>query len=187
MEKKLSELTSLDIYLNGMSPEKREQVLDGYCDNYKLQGPLKSWGIFSEHFRERLKSYKIQSELDQLKLIGKNYNWVNDLEDIFTDVDYDAIILTNEHQEIQWVSEGFTDMTGYSKKYAMEKTPRFLQGSETRQDAKTRIRENLKKGIIFEEEIINHKKDGTVYTCHVQMFPLKHLNKTYFLALETEL
>ncbi|MBY0427567.1 MAG: PAS domain S-box protein [Cytophagales bacterium] len=54
-----------------------------------------------------------------------------------------AVIVTDTEQTIQWVSSYFHKMTGYTPEEAIGKKPRFLQGPETSQTDKEKIRFHL--------------------------------------------
>jgi len=110
---------------------------------------------------------------------------VNDINKAFEINDYEALIITDSNQNIIWVNNGFTQMTGYSKTFALNKTPRFLQGDKTSIYAKKRIRQNISKNKPFREVIVNHKKDGSTYKCEVKILPLFNKNETtHYMAFE---
>ena len=100
--------------------------------------------------------------------------------------DYEAIIATDLNRKIIWVYNGFSEMTGYSKRLALDKTPTFLQGEKTSSKTKERIRQKLKLNKPFKEVIINYKKDKTPYRCEVQIIPLYKDGTTHFMALEKQ-
>ena len=75
-------------------------------------------------------------------------------------------------------------MTGYSKKFAINKTPNFLQGENTLKTTKKRIRTKLELLKPFTEVITNYRKDKTPYKCEVKIIPLYKEKVTHFLAIE---
>ena len=75
-------------------------------------------------------------------------------------------------------------MTGYSKKYALHKTPSFLQGEATQGLTRNRIRKKLELLKPFTEVIVNYRKDNTPYKCEVKIIPLYKDKVTHFLAIE---
>ena len=54
----------------------------------------------------------------------------SELESKIYNYDYDALVLSDKAHKIIWVSDGFKDMTGYTKKFAVGKKPSFLQGEK---------------------------------------------------------
>ena len=105
---------------------------------------------------------------------------------IFSEHDFEAIVITNRHQKIQWVNNGFTKMTGYSKKYAINKRPTFLQGKLTSDKTREVIRKHIHANKPFKEIIVNYRKDKTPYKCEISVFPLYNEKTTHFVALERE-
>ena len=93
-------------------------------------------------------------------------------------------MLTNASKKILWVNNGFTEMTGYSKPQTINRNPSFLQGENTSEEVKKRIREKIQNEEPFIEEIINYRKNGSEYNCEVRIFPLSGNSSMHFLALE---
>jgi hypothetical protein len=77
-------------------------------------------------------------------------------------------------------------MTGYTKKEAINRTPRFLQGENTSLKAKKNIKQQLKSNTPFKEVIINHKKDNSSYKCEVKIYPLYNKETTHYIAFEKQ-
>lgn len=149
--------------------------------------PLMSWDIFSNFLDNQSNEARKLRDLDTLLLFHDKFNWSSDIQSIFADNDYKALILTDENQKILWVNDGFKAMTGYDKKYAVNKTPRFLQGTETKPATRKRIRKKIMADKPFEDIITNHRKDSTTYKCEVKIYPLKTTKTTHFIAFEKEL
>lgn len=80
-------------------------------------------------------------------------------------------------------------MTGYAANYSKGKRPSFLQGNATSKNTVDTINENLKTGASFKETVVNYRKNGDVYNCDIEIYPLKNSNNdtTHFLALEKEI
>ncbi len=99
-----------------------------------------------------------------------------------------AIIITDTHQNITWTSRGFVRMTGYTYYEAFHQKPSFLQGPKTLQITRSKIRETLQAGKVFEGDIVNYRKSGSVYTCCVTILPIlnNHNQLVNFIALEEE-
>ena len=101
-----------------------------------------------------------------------------------------AVVITDAVGRIEWVNEGFTKMSGYSKDEVIGKTPgSILQVSGEGNLAKSHMREQIHAGKGFETEIINHAKSGRAYLVHIECQPLldKHGTLTGFMALERDI
>ncbi|TGV04656.1 PAS domain-containing protein [Flavivirga rizhaonensis] len=153
-----------------------------------LQGPLKCWDIYSMHLAKQATNFNKQIEIETLKIFKNKFNWFLDIEALITNNQFEALVLTNFEQEIQWVNKGFTKMTGYSFKYTIGKTPNFLQGKNTSPTTLNNMRNYLKRGTHFKESIVNYRKNGEMYNCSIEVYPLRDGNNTitHLLALEKE-
>ena len=184
MTKNLNNMMCLDIYLSLLNKEELEAV--NYEPKFEeIQTmPLMSWDIYSDHHFNQLKELKRAQDILQVKTLGYKLNWNVDINNLFQEEDFEAIVITDLEQKIIWVNDGFTEMTGYSKKEALNKTPRFLQGPETNMGTKERIRTRLAGIEPFKEVITNYKKNRSPYACEVKIFPLYNERTTHYIALE---
>jgi PAS domain S-box-containing protein len=148
--------------------------------------PLISWDFHSISFNKQLLEGQRQQDILKVVHLAEKYHWQNDIQSIFKENQFEALLLTNDQQRIVWVNDGFTAMTGYLKKDVVNKTPRILQGTETSATSKERIRKKLQADLPFTEIITNYKKDGLTYKCEVKIFPLKKGATTHYLALERQ-
>ena len=74
--------------------------------------------------------------------------------------------------EIVYVNEGFCRMTGYAREEVIGKTPRILQGPKTDRSELDRLRRHLSSGEPFDGELVNYRKDGSVYVIEWYVVPL---------------
>lgn len=144
--------------------------------------PLMSWDISNPILS--LKS-RTKEDLKLLSDLSKVNNWEVDFAKELA-VSYQTLVLTDLQQTILWVNAGFQTMTGYAADYAIGKKPAFLQGANTSEKVKSRIREKLSTGNRVSETITNYKKNGLAYDCLITIIPLLDSNQviTHYLALE---
>lgn len=179
-------MAGLDIYMSSTTNEENNPKTSEIPSiSYKTM-PLISWDIYMENYSDMLVEATKKGELKQVTNLAKKYNWQNDLDLAFSEHEYEALIITDINQNIIWVNEGFSAMTGYSQKFALHKTPNFLQGAQTSMETKKRIRKKIKQNKPFKEIIINYKKDKTPYTCEVNIIPLHNNKTTHFIAFEKQ-
>lgn len=157
--------------------------------NVKKTGipPLLCWDIYYPFYQEMLKKASVNVDFQAILKFLAKFNFETNLKEILNNHSYLALVLTDETQKILWVNNGFSEMTGYSKSFAINRTPGFLQGKNTSEEVKSRIRKKVEKKEPFKEVLINYRKDGSVYNCEVLTFTLKGNSTTYFLALEREI
>ena len=95
-----------------------------------------------------VREFQKKNDLAHLKAILKDSLTTALTQKVFEE-DYEALVLTKANQSIVWVSDGFKDMTGYSKTFAIGKRPKFLQGEETSSATRKQLREGLAKNHVL--------------------------------------
>lgn len=101
-----------------------------------------------------------------------------------------AVIITDAKGKIEWVNDAFTDITGYTLQETMGKTPgSLLQGKDTNLATVAEIREKIRNGIAFTNEIFNYKKNGETYWLRINAQPVYDNagNLTQFFAIEEDI
>ena len=184
MKNNLTNMKCLDIYLSGLNKDEYDEIKPKIEISKAKIMPLISWDIFMDSYNRRLIEVKKRIEMQQVFSYAKKFNWKNDLNLTFSENDYEALIVTDKNQNIIWVNDGFTSMTGYSKQFAINKTPEFLQGKETSVNTKNRINKKILTDKPFKEIIVNYKKDKTSYLCEIKIIPLYNEGVTHFIAFE---
>lgn len=186
MAKKLNGMMCLDIYLSSLDAQELEHIDDDMNSKNVKTMPLLSWDIYSDYQFSQLKELKRAQDILKVKRFAQKLNWKLDINELFKDEHFEAIVVTDVHQKIIWVNDGFTEMTGYSKSDAINKTPGFLQGPKSSLEVKERIRTKLLGIEPFKEIITNYKKNKDAYECEVKIFPLYNEKTTHFIALEKQ-
>ena len=74
-----------------------------------------------------------------------------------------AIVITDSEGLVIWVNQAFIRMTGYSAAEALQRDMSFLKSGL--HDAKfyLELRETISAGLVWQGEMINQRKDGTLY------------------------
>ncbi len=157
------------------------------CDTFSEFSPATPLSAAYE-FMEISRNDK--SEYTVLEDFAQSRNWKFDLNKIkrFLQDRNNTIVVTCEKEKIQWVSKGFTRMTGYGAKEAIGQFPRFLQGSETALKAKEAIRSKINIEEKYSGKIVNYRKNGELYLCKVDILPVYDDNDSLvnFIAFEHE-
>ncbi|MCC9645059.1 PAS domain S-box protein [Rhodopirellula sp. JC740] len=84
-----------------------------------------------------------------------------------------GVIITDNERRITWVNEGFTRITGYTLEEVVGKVPgRILQCEQTDSNTVNQIRSALNAKEGFCGELLNKKKDGTLYWVYLDIQPL---------------
>jgi len=107
----------------------------------------------------------------------------------------DVVIVTtagtsdDPEQRIVYVNQAFENLTEYSKEDVIGKSPRLLQGKETSEETRKKMRIALQKRESIQVEILNYSKSGREYWLDVRLFPLKNAENevTHFVAIERDI
>ena len=106
-------------------------------------------------------SQQLTQEYEQLSLVANN-----------TD---NSVVIADQQGRIKFVNQGFTRLTGYTADEALGNKPgHLLQGPDTDPAAVQRIRQKLKGGTSFYEEILNYRKSGESYWISLTINPIKN-------------
>ncbi|HEY3767202.1 MAG TPA: PAS domain S-box protein [Candidatus Angelobacter sp.] len=85
----------------------------------------------------------------------------------------EAIVITDASGNIRYVNPAFTRITGYTSQEVMGQTPRILK-SDMHDDAfHDNVWRTIRAGNIWNGELINRRKDGSLYTEETTITPLR--------------
>src|SRR3989344_1498029 len=103
---------------------------------------------------------------------------------ILADASPQPILIANEDIEIEYVNAAWEDQFGYSLDEVKGENPRILQSGRTLRDVYTRMWAALGSEKIFQsDEIIDKKKDGTLFNLLTTVIPLKRNNRLYYVQI----
>ncbi|MDZ7843461.1 MAG: GAF domain-containing protein [Anaerolineales bacterium] len=84
-----------------------------------------------------------------------------------------AIMITDDEGSILWTNPAFTDLTGYEEEEILGKTPGFLKSGRQDDDFYSQFWATIKAGNVWQGEMVNRKKNGSLYTERMTVTPLK--------------
>ena len=186
MKRDLANMMCLDIYVTSLPEDKCNSVKEQIQKVTYKPTSLTSWDIHQQHFNKLSNILSVEKDLQEIKKMATLFQWKNDIDSIIKNNDFEALVVTDLSKKIIWVNNGFSKMTGYSKKHILHQRPQFLQGESTSEYSREKIRTKLLKNKPFKEIIVNYKKDKSPYYCELHIFPLYNKETTHFLALEKE-
>ncbi len=98
-----------------------------------------------------------------------------------------GIVITDRRGTIEWVNQAFSVLTGYTLEETIGKNPRDLVNSG-KQDKSfyKNLWSTILAGEVWHGELINRRKDGSLYTEEETITPLKNVDGviTHFIAIK---
>ncbi len=85
----------------------------------------------------------------------------------------DGIVVTDTNGKIQYVNPGFTAMTGYTSEEVVGRNPRILKSGRHYPAFYKDLWNTIRSGRVWHGEVINRRKDGTLYNEEMQIAPVK--------------
>lgn len=90
----------------------------------------------------------------------------------------DAIIITDKTGVVQYVNPGWQKLNGYASSEVVGKKPSVLKSNRTNRTIYKHLWEHLDKGLPYSsDDVINRRKDGSLYAARISVFPVKENNK----------
>lgn len=99
-----------------------------------------------------------------------------------------SIILTDKAGKILFANKAFCVMTGYALEEVLGKTPHFLKSGEHVAAFYQELWKTILAGRVWEGEIINRRKDGTLYTEEMTITPIRGADGevSHFIAIKKD-
>ncbi len=100
-----------------------------------------------------------------------------------------AVVITDIDGSIIWVNKAFTTLTGYSFKEAIGQNPRILKSGKHPESFYKKLWDTVLSGKVWKKEIINKRKDGTLYQEENTITPVldKNGNISRFIAIKQDI
>jgi len=100
-----------------------------------------------------------------------------------------AIVIADREGRITWVNPAFTRLTGYTAQEAAGENPRFLRSGKHDEAFYRNLWETILSGQAWYGEVINRRKDGSLYT-EEQMITPVHDERgaiSHFIAIKQDI
>jgi PAS domain S-box-containing protein len=100
-----------------------------------------------------------------------------------------AIFITDSQGIILWVNPAFTSLTGWSPEETIGKTPAFLKSGNHDGDFYRELWETIRAGRVWQGEMVNRRKDGSLYTEEMTITPVRDSagNISRFVAIKQDI
>lgn len=84
-----------------------------------------------------------------------------------------SVLMTDTNGVIFFVSPGFEKLTGYRSQEVIGNTPQILKAGFHNQEFYERLWGTIKAGNVWDGEVINRRKDGSLFTAHLTITPIR--------------
>ncbi len=100
-----------------------------------------------------------------------------------------AVVLADSQGAILWVNRAFTHMTGYAAEEAIGRNPRILRSGEQDAAFYRLLWNTITAGEVWHGEIVNRKKDGSLYPEEMTIAPVRSQSGTisHFVAIKQDI
>jgi PAS domain S-box-containing protein len=161
---------------------------DEACAKYSQERDLKKVPVFSWDFHnEFINELKISfSDSNDLYSIARENKWLNYNWDYKKHLQEEVIVVTDTNLKIVFASQNISQMNGYKKAEVLGKSPKMFHGLNTDKKISGEIREAIQLQVPFEKTVLNYKKNGETYLCHIKGFPIFNTKGalSHFIAFE---
>ncbi len=101
----------------------------------------------------------------------------------------DAVVITDLAGTIQYVNPAFECLSGYSKEEALGANPRILKSGKQPPELYQDLWRTITRGAVWKGQMVNKRKDGTLFTEEVTISPVRDANERIigFLAVKRDL
>lgn len=99
-----------------------------------------------------------------------------------------AIVITDADGTISWVNPAFTELTGYTRDEAIGASPRVLRSGKHPKEFYRGMWETIRAGKIWHDELVNRRKDGTLYDEEMTITPVTEGESeiTHYVAIKQD-
>ena len=100
-----------------------------------------------------------------------------------------GIVITDRAGVILWVNPAFTRLTGYTAAEAVGQKPHVLKSGAHEPAFYQKLWETVTSGEVWEGEIVNRRKDGTLYTEQMTITPVRDSTGviSHFIAIKQDI
>jgi PAS domain S-box-containing protein len=100
-----------------------------------------------------------------------------------------GIIITNQEGHIIWANPAFTLLSGYSKAEILGQNPRIWKSEVQDAGFYQQLWKTILSGEVWSGEIVNRRKDGTLYTEEMTVTPVRdpHGAIRHFIAIKQDI
>src|SRR5664279_416226 len=99
-----------------------------------------------------------------------------------------SIVITDNQGTILWTNPAFSQLTGYGSEESLGKNPRLLKSGKQDSALYTNMWATITSGNVWHGEVVNRRKDGSLYTEEMTITPVHISNGgiTHYVAVKQD-
>ncbi|WP_255192799.1 PAS domain-containing sensor histidine kinase [Natronobeatus ordinarius] len=117
---------------------------------------------------EKLGGWSSNADADAAERRGRDLSWFRRA----VESSGHAVYMTSPAGVIEYVNPAFEKLTGYPAEETLGETPRILKSGERDEPYYEALWETIRAGEVWEEEIVNSRKNGEQYTAYQTIAPV---------------
>ena len=180
---------TIETFNNLIHPDDKDRN-DSIVDDYLSKGDWSNY--FESEFRlrskdsgwrwmlSRGKGVEVDEKGEPLLLIGANFDITTrkeaeeqlNLQSAALNAAANGIVITDPEGRIQWVNPAYTNLTGYTLEEVVGQNPRISKSGKHDQSFYKKMWETITSGQVWQGEMINKRKDGTLYPEEMTITPV---------------
>lgn len=131
----------------------------------------------------------LKTQIEDLQYVLKEQNKIINLYGEILNSSSISTLITDETGKIIWVNNTFLETTGYSYNEVINKNPRILKSGEHNSKYYKNMWSTISSGNVWKGELINRKKDGTIYNEKSVITPILNKNNkiTHYVATKYDI
>lgn len=167
--------------------EAVEKKLNYFLFEHRLaSGEVRNVEVYSTPIEingENLLFSNIHDVTQRRKAEAENRRLINAVEQ-----SYNAVIITDTNGNIEYVNKRFTELTQYNLKEVIGENPRIVKSGEHDQSYYKELWDTITSGNIWSGELINKRKDGSLYWENATISPIFNVKGEIinFLAIKED-
>lgn len=144
----------------------------GHVNNYEINARDKYDTSFPVMLSATLEGDILSGMMINMSQIKKSQAEVEKLSKVIAQID-DSVMITDKDGTISYVNQAFCNHTGYEREDLIGKTPRVFKSNHYNSSFYKNLWSSILRGEIFNETIINKKKNGELFYERKTITPLK--------------
>lgn len=121
-----------------------------------------------------------------MQIIETLKNEVDILSSVLNNVS-EAVIVTNENNEIVKINKACEDITGYFQDEVLGKNPKIFSSNKTSNETFERIWQTLQTNDFWIGELLNRHKNGLIYPIVIKIYKVKSADSLSYFAVFSDI